>query len=436
LEYSETLSGLSVEAFLILPVQRIPRYLLLLQDLLKFTNATHSDFNNLSNALLFIKDFAELINNSKGDADSVTRIKAIQDLILEPPPDFNLATPRRRFICEGCLQYKKQKAWLYLFSDAILFTKLERKGKRYKALITLPTASLNTDDPNVIRIISMEGTFKFSGETPKDRDHWVKLIRDTMDSARTSLLFGGDNIPAEGGNKQFLKIKDEEYAAKKRTLVDRLVASEQEYVDSIAHTSKTYLAPLRKALDSSMPYLGLSEFIDISSNFETLQSCHVTFLQSLKDRVAEWDTKPYIQDLFQQKAGFLKLYNYYVSNHHKSLFVLEQSVAKFPLFAYFLRDLEVHEKTELRVLLAEPLRRVSTYYLIMQEMLQYTKAKTEEHEQMLQVVTRLKDQTEKLNADLHEHLVGKKDKDKDKKEKDKERKLERAKSSRKFSTKS
>lgn len=48
LDYTEKLSGLSVESFLILPVQRIPRYVLLLQDLLKYTNATHQDFNNLS----------------------------------------------------------------------------------------------------------------------------------------------------------------------------------------------------------------------------------------------------------------------------------------------------------------------------------------------------------------------------------------------------
>lgn len=121
---------------------------------------------------------------------------------------------------------------MYLFSDALLFTKVEKKGKRYKAIINLPTASLNTtDEPGVIKIISTEGTFKFNGETPKDKDHWVKVIREAMDESRVVMLNSafGDTTQAEGSNKQFMKIKDEENAAKKRSLVDRLVNSEQEY---------------------------------------------------------------------------------------------------------------------------------------------------------------------------------------------------------------
>lgn len=92
----------------------------------------------------------------------------------------------------------------------------------------------------------------------------------------------------------------------------------------------------------------------------------VIFLQSVKERIAEWEAHPYVHDLFTEKTSFLKLYNYYVSNHHKSLETIDACIEKYPLFAIFLRDLEAREKVELKVLLTEPLRRVSTYYLIVQ----------------------------------------------------------------------
>jgi hypothetical protein len=41
---------LDIESLLILPVQRIPRYNLLLSQLIKYTNADHKDYNNLIEA--------------------------------------------------------------------------------------------------------------------------------------------------------------------------------------------------------------------------------------------------------------------------------------------------------------------------------------------------------------------------------------------------
>eukprot|EP00026_Physarum_polycephalum_P001095 Phypoly_transcript_01096.p1 GENE.Phypoly_transcript_01096~~Phypoly_transcript_01096.p1 ORF type:complete len:1113 (-),score=285.59 Phypoly_transcript_01096:143-3481(-) len=432
-DYSEKLSGLSIESFLILPVQRIPRYVLLLQDLLKYTNPTHQDFNNLSNALSFIKDLADFINSNKSDADNINKILGIQEHLTNTPDEFTLVVPRRKYIDEGTLLYKKQKAHIFLFSDALLFTKTEKKGNRFKALINLPTASLNiTDEPGILKIISTEGTFKFGAETPKDREHWIKIIRETMDASRVEMLHSAftDGNQTEGSNKQFMKLKEEEFAAKKRTLVDHLAASEQEYVDSMTYIRNTFLAPLRKAVESPMPMVALAELIDITSNLETLHNCHIIFLAAIKERVAEWAEKPYMWDLFTEKAAFLKLYNYYVTNHHKSLETIDVCIEKYPLFAVFLRELEAREKVELKNLLTEPLRRVSTYYLIVQELSQYIKPKTEEHEQVSKVVARLKEQTEKLNADMHVQSPTSRAGPVDKRLKDKT--IERSGSARKF----
>ena len=43
--------GLSLEDFLVKPIQRLPKYVLLLKDLLKHTNEDHPDYNNISSTL-------------------------------------------------------------------------------------------------------------------------------------------------------------------------------------------------------------------------------------------------------------------------------------------------------------------------------------------------------------------------------------------------
>lgn len=47
--------GMGFDSFLVEPVQRIPRYRLLLEELLKCTAETHSDYQNIVEALTLVK---------------------------------------------------------------------------------------------------------------------------------------------------------------------------------------------------------------------------------------------------------------------------------------------------------------------------------------------------------------------------------------------
>lgn len=48
--------SLSFNAFLLTPVQRIPRYKLLLEDLFKNTSSDHPDYANLEKAIVLINE--------------------------------------------------------------------------------------------------------------------------------------------------------------------------------------------------------------------------------------------------------------------------------------------------------------------------------------------------------------------------------------------
>ena len=64
-EYTQEMLGQNLESLLMTPVQRIPRYVLLLTDLLKSTPNQHPDKQNLAGALEFISELAEYINEKK-----------------------------------------------------------------------------------------------------------------------------------------------------------------------------------------------------------------------------------------------------------------------------------------------------------------------------------------------------------------------------------
>ena len=56
---------LSLDDLLIKPVQRIPRYLLFIKDLLKHTSANHPDHAPLHQALEELKGLVERVNESE-----------------------------------------------------------------------------------------------------------------------------------------------------------------------------------------------------------------------------------------------------------------------------------------------------------------------------------------------------------------------------------
>ncbi|GAM20647.1 hypothetical protein SAMD00019534_038220 [Acytostelium subglobosum LB1] len=398
LDYSDRLSGLNVESFLILPVQRIPRYVLLLQDLLKYTSSSHEDYVQLNEALCTIKDFAETINFKKSEADNYLRIQQLQDQIKDLPRGYAFDR-RKRLVHEGLLQTsKKEKLYVYLFSDALILTKPGKDKNRFKLFINLQTTSLNTtDDANVIKIISQEGTIKFQCDNAKDRELWTRTLKETIEAARQEMIqsaFGATLLSLGEGSKGFNKIQDEKNALKKKKLAEDLCSSELEYVQALTYTQTVFLGPIRRSLGTSAPLVSYADGLDICSNFETLLNCHTTFAEVLKERVQDWDNKPILSDLFIEKAAFLKLYNYYVQNHNLSLSTIESCVEKSQNFAIYLRNIEFNEKAELKHLLAEPLRRISRYYLILQEFLQLTRPKQDDHDNLLKVVAKLKEQND------------------------------------------
>jgi hypothetical protein len=118
-----------IEDYLIRPVQRIPRYYLLLQDLVKHTSKDHPDYANLASAAQKVQAVAEYMNDKKREAENIMKVTEVQEMIegdIEP-----LAKPHRRFVKEGQLHElgkgtaRKVPVVIFLFNDMLIITKVQ-----------------------------------------------------------------------------------------------------------------------------------------------------------------------------------------------------------------------------------------------------------------------------------------------------------------------
>jgi hypothetical protein len=96
---SSECGGLDLNSYLIQPIQRIPRYVMLLQDMLRCTRKDHPDHPLLEKAYLEVKTVADYVNEKKREAENLNLVLSIQKKIVGKEfAGVNLAMPHRRFV--------------------------------------------------------------------------------------------------------------------------------------------------------------------------------------------------------------------------------------------------------------------------------------------------------------------------------------------------
>jgi len=142
----------NLQSYLIMPVQRIPRYKLLVEGLLKKTPEDHPDYADLQTALQELDKKAQSINRAKLKAESRGKLDEIQHLLLNSKlpkcQEINIISNQRYFRREGLLDVsfnrdKITQYYCYLFNDAILITKHKKdKGMTFFKLVPLEGAAI------------------------------------------------------------------------------------------------------------------------------------------------------------------------------------------------------------------------------------------------------------------------------------------------------
>ncbi|KAJ2686982.1 hypothetical protein IWW39_003252 [Coemansia spiralis] len=177
--------GLTFQSYLLLPVQRIPRYKLLLEDLLKHTSPAHVDHQNISDALRTISEVATFVNENIQEHEMTLSIIEIQRMLGLKE---TLLVPGRRLIKVGTLtkicRKSHQHRQFYLFSDILLYSSSppplsdDQSGHRKVPLedckvMDVPDAG---DCRNQFTIISREKSFIVYTASAGEKADWMLAL--------------------------------------------------------------------------------------------------------------------------------------------------------------------------------------------------------------------------------------------------------------------
>jgi hypothetical protein len=149
---SMNLRNSDLESYMIIPAQRIPRYRLLLTELVKTFPESDENYNRVRKAVEDVSKIADYCNEKRREFENAARmIEIIRELKLE---DF--IVPNRHFIHEEIATDlhvlrgdKPVRCDLYIFNDVMLITTYELMSLR-KQLIALVSIELTRESPQLI----------------------------------------------------------------------------------------------------------------------------------------------------------------------------------------------------------------------------------------------------------------------------------------------
>lgn len=175
-----------LESYLINPVQQLPRYILLLNDILRATSSEHPDYSGLEEALDKIRKLAVFVNEKKREAEDAAGVISVLQKITRKRPDLLVRT--RRFVKEGPLGFgenghiKYKEGYVFLFSDIIVFTsKIASKNEfTYRGQLSLQNAAVdNFKSDTKFKfgiLLKAERTFLLVATTLEEKNTWIRVI--------------------------------------------------------------------------------------------------------------------------------------------------------------------------------------------------------------------------------------------------------------------
>eukprot|EP01102_Stenamoeba_stenopodia_P014614 TRINITY_DN4877_c0_g1_i1.p1 TRINITY_DN4877_c0_g1~~TRINITY_DN4877_c0_g1_i1.p1 ORF type:complete len:794 (-),score=150.51 TRINITY_DN4877_c0_g1_i1:107-2488(-) len=191
--------NLNLRALLIQPVQRIPRYRLLLEDMIKHTEPTHPDYEPLRSSLEKVKQVADNINDSIKKAENRQKVLEIQNSFVSNSiftSEVRIVEPSRVFIKEGgllkiCRKARKMR-YFFLFNDILIYADIIPIQEKYIMHLQLELAKLRLQDipdreggrdplQNCFQIISPKKSFTVIAKSKEEKYQWMSAIMTAID---------------------------------------------------------------------------------------------------------------------------------------------------------------------------------------------------------------------------------------------------------------
>jgi hypothetical protein len=169
-----------IDSLLIMPVQRMPRYAMLIRELIKYTDKDHPDYGNLDKALKNIEEVTAYLNEKKREAVFMQQLVEATKNIFGCKEE--LVQPARILLKELKASFsagkgKPKEGMLFLFNDALLYThyKAALQKQYFKKIFKNNKYSLTPVEDKLVHL-TVEGKAKpitLHLHSPKERDDLI-----------------------------------------------------------------------------------------------------------------------------------------------------------------------------------------------------------------------------------------------------------------------
>ncbi|XP_076621891.1 rac guanine nucleotide exchange factor JJ [Colletes latitarsis] len=176
--------GRKLPSLLITPIQRVPRYKLLLQEVLQHTPNKHKEYNLLQVCLVEVEKAARHINTLIEQHEEAQKLLKLQKCIVNP---INLVKPGRRFIKQGALMRVSRRGnsayrrYFVLLSDTLLYCKGDPENSLTLCCV-LPLNKCKVEcvlSGGLFRVTCLNETLLLYSEKD-DSNLWIEVIQNSI----------------------------------------------------------------------------------------------------------------------------------------------------------------------------------------------------------------------------------------------------------------
>jgi len=197
---------MAFESCLIVPVQRIPRYQLLLTNFVQNTPETHPDFPSLNQALEKISAVATYVNHKQTIYDGIQQVLKLHKRFGRQLTDntgvSEFVRSHRRFVKQGDFFMTKgtkvRTVRVYLLNDILLVGNVNEHGepgtKLHQLVCLWLVKEVHSDDESFTISLHEEDNVVLSIQaTEKEQKvSWVQVIEETLTTLMSAFMKGSD----------------------------------------------------------------------------------------------------------------------------------------------------------------------------------------------------------------------------------------------------
>uniref|UniRef100_A0A0K8VG15 Uncharacterized protein n=1 Tax=Bactrocera latifrons TaxID=174628 RepID=A0A0K8VG15_BACLA len=183
----------TLNSLMIIPIQRLPRYKLLLEQVLLYTSPSESDFKLLKDSVKQITSIVSHINSCVEDQEVTLMLLNLQNSLLNRSP--KIVKPSRKIVREGLLHKISRsgsqiKRYCVLMSDIFLYCKILRDREinttvenalECCCIFPLKKCKVYELFSDSFKITCQGDAVIFSSSDIQLVHSWISSIRDTID---------------------------------------------------------------------------------------------------------------------------------------------------------------------------------------------------------------------------------------------------------------